>query len=180
VKHLPAILSFTIFLLISCQDNKNTKFKSQTKLTSNMKNFIVKKTVNINAKPSEVWDALTNPEKTKAYFFNCEVFSDWKAGSTITFKGKILLVKKIEMKGKILNIEPEKILRYSLTNEDDKDNPSTSTVTDELSYANGVTTLTITDDVGQGEGAQDRFEKSEKGWDKVLKGLKELVENNNN
>ena len=176
MKRQIAILSFTTFLFVSCQNNQDTKPKSETKLINNMKNFIVKKTVDINAKPSEVWDALTNPEKTKEYFFNCEVFSDWKVGSPITFKGKILLVKKIEMNGKILKIEPEKLLQYSLTNGDDKDNPSTSTVTDELTYKNGVTTLSITDDVGQGEGAEERFEKSEKGWDKVLKGLKELVD----
>lgn len=40
-----------------------------------MKKFIVKKKITVNAEPSEVWDALTNPEKTKEYFFNCEVFS---------------------------------------------------------------------------------------------------------
>ena len=43
-----------------------------------MKDFIVKKEITINATPAEVWDALTNPEKTKEYFFNCEVHSDWK------------------------------------------------------------------------------------------------------
>jgi uncharacterized protein YndB with AHSA1/START domain len=141
-----------------------------------MKQFIVKKQVDINADPSSVWDALTNPEKTKEYFFNCEVFSDWKVGSPITFKGRMLLVKKIEMNGKILAIEPGKLLMYNLINNDSGNPPSVSTVTDELSYANGVTTLSITDDVGDGDGAKDRFEKSEKGWDKVLTGLKELVE----
>jgi uncharacterized protein YndB with AHSA1/START domain len=74
-----------------------------------MENFIVKKKVAINAEPSIVWDALTNPEKTKEYFFNCEVFSDWKVGSPITFKGKIFVVKKIEMNGTILEIEPKKL-----------------------------------------------------------------------
>jgi uncharacterized protein YndB with AHSA1/START domain len=141
-----------------------------------MENFIVKKKVAINAEPSIVWDALTNPEKTKEYFFNCEVFSDWKVGSPITFKGKIFVVKKIEMNGTILEIEPKKLLKYNLINDDGNDSPSSSTVTDELTYENGITTLSITDDVGKGEGAEDRYEKSIKGWDKVLKGLKELVE----
>jgi hypothetical protein len=43
-------------------------------------------------------------------------------------------------------------------------------------YANGVTTLTVTDDVGQGEGAQKRYARSQKGRDRVLRGLKKLVE----
>lgn len=142
-----------------------------------MKEYIVKKKIIINAQPSQVWDALTNPEKTKKYFFNCEVHSKWKAGSTIIFKGKIFLIKKIEMKGKILKIEPEKLLQYTLKNGSDKKKPaSVSTVTDELIFKKGKTTLSIIDDVGQGEGAEERFTKSKKGWDKVLKGLKELVE----
>jgi uncharacterized protein YndB with AHSA1/START domain len=142
-----------------------------------MNEFIVKKKVAIKAKPSQVWDALTNPEKTKKYFFNCEVFSEWKAGSSITFKGKIFLIKKIEMKGKIVKIEPEKLLQYILKNGGSSDNSSNfSTVTDELIYENGVTTLSITDDIGIGEGAEKRFQRSQKGWDKILEGLKKLVE----
>jgi uncharacterized protein YndB with AHSA1/START domain len=143
-----------------------------------MGNFIVKKTVDIRAEPSKVWDGLTNPEKTKKYFFNCEVISDWKAGSPITFKGKIMLVKKIEMTGKILKIEPGKFLQYTLANRSSKDSNSFSTVTDELTYQDGITTLSITDDVGEGEGAEKRYQRSEKAWDKVLKRLKELVEIN--
>jgi uncharacterized protein YndB with AHSA1/START domain len=142
-----------------------------------MKEFIVRKKVAIKAEPPEVWDALTNPEKTKKYFFNCEVSSKWKVGSSITFKGKIFLIKKIELKGKITRIEPGKLLQYTLKNEGDDKKPSSfSTVTDELIFKNGKTTLSITDDVGEGEGAEERYEKSKKGWNKVLKGLKALIE----
>ena len=97
-------------------------------------------------------------------------------GSSISFKGKIFLIKKIELNGKIVKIEPEKLLQYTLMNEGSNDSSSYSTVTDELTYENGETILSITDDVGKGEGAEERYKKSEKGWGKVLKGLKELVE----
>jgi uncharacterized protein YndB with AHSA1/START domain len=137
--------------------------------------YVVKKSITIKAGPGQVWDALTNPEKTKNYFFHTRVFSDWKTGSPITFKGNIFLVKTIELSGKILAIEPEKLLKYNLKNESDKSG-STSTVTDVLTYANGETTVSITDDVGQGEGAEKRFKRSDKGWDKILKGLKKTVE----
>lgn len=143
-----------------------------------MKNFIVKKEIEIKASPAQVWDALTNPEKTKEYFFNCEVHSDWKKGSPISFEGRVMLVKKIEMNGTILEIQPEKLLKYNLINSDGN-HPSTSTVTDQLTYENGVTRLSISDDVGQGEGAEERYERSVKGWDKVLSGLKEFVEKEN-
>ena len=140
-----------------------------------MNDFIVRKIVTINAEPSKVWDALTNPEKTKKYFFNCKVFSEWRAGSSITFKGRIFLFWNIEMTGKIQAIDQQRFLRYTLSNKSD-DSHTSSTVTEELSYADGVTTLTISDDVSAGEGAEKRFKKSEKGWDKVLGRLKDLVE----
>jgi uncharacterized protein YndB with AHSA1/START domain len=138
-----------------------------------MREYIVNKKVRIKAEPSKVWDALTNPEKTKEYFFHCGVYSDWKKGSAITFKGNIFFFFPIEMKGQIINIKPEKLLKYKLTN---GKSATISTVTDELTYENGVTTLSISDNVGQGEDAEKRYKKSVKGWSKVLKGLKELVE----
>jgi uncharacterized protein YndB with AHSA1/START domain len=138
-------------------------------------NHIVNKSIRIKATPAQVWDALTNPEKTKEYFFNCEVISDWKVGRAITFKGRVML-KKIELRGEILAIEPERLLKYTLKNSEDEQADSTSTVTDRLEYANGETLVSITDDVGAGEGSEKRYEKSVQGWDNVLSGLKALVE----
>ena len=135
--------------------------------------YIVKKHIHMKATPEKVWKTLTNPEKTKKYFFGCRVFSDWKEGSTITFKGKIFFFWPIEMKGEILKIQPNRLLKYTLQNGKET---SSSTVTDVLSYAAGKTTLSISDDVGQGEGAEKRWKRSEKGWNKVLKGLKKVVE----
>lgn len=143
-----------------------------------MKEFIIKKKITINAEPSEVWDALTNPEKTKKYFFNCMVHSNWKVGSPITFSRKILWFT-FSLKGKIVKIEREKMLQYTLVNTTLFRKPDTSKysfVTDELSFENGKTTLAISDDVSAYEGAEKRYAKSDKGWDKILKGLKELVE----
>jgi uncharacterized protein YndB with AHSA1/START domain len=138
--------------------------------------YVVKKSIVIKAEPSKVWEALTDPEITRKYFFHSRVFSDWKTGSEITFKGRLFLVKKFEMTGKIVVAEPNKLLKYTLKNGSDKTSNSFSTVTDVLTYANGETTLSVTDDVGQGEGAEKRFNRSQKAWDKVLKGLKNIVE----
>ncbi|MDI1255076.1 MAG: SRPBCC domain-containing protein [Flavobacterium sp.] len=142
-----------------------------------MKKFIVKKKIEIKANPEEVWDALTNPEKTKKYFFKCKVHSNWKKGSAITFKGKIFLIINFEMSGVILDIAPLKLLKYNIKN---SGTSSISIITDKLIFENGITTLTINDDVGQDDGAEKRYKKSNKGWDKILKGLKELVEEQNN
>ncbi|MEO7215648.1 SRPBCC domain-containing protein [Mucilaginibacter sp.] len=138
--------------------------------------YVVKKSITIKALPAQVWDALTNPEKTKEYFFKCKVASDWKEGSKITFKGKMFWIVPIKLTGKILAIEPEKLLQYSLRNASDKQGKTSSTVTDKLTYQNGETTLSITDDVGEGDDAEKRYKRSKKGWDKILKGLKKLVE----
>lgn len=144
-------------------------------------NHIVQKSVNIKGTPEQVWDALTNPEKTKEYFFNCRVYSSWQPESTITFKGKIFLIKNIELEGEIIDIIPQRLLKYTLQNSSDHAKTSTvSTVTEVLSYTNGYTRLAITDDVGFGSGAEKRYRRSEKGWDKVLKGLKKLVERESN
>ena len=122
-----------------------------------------------------VWRALTNPEMTKKYFFHCKVYSDWKAGSPITFKGRALLIKNIELKGVIVKAEPGKLLKYILQNADGE---SQSVVTDRLTYENGQTILSVSDDVGAGEGAEKRYQRSVRGWDKVLKGLREVMEQN--
>lgn len=142
-----------------------------------MKDYVVKKSIAIKAEPGQVWDALTNPERTKNYFFHSKVYSDWNEGSDITFKGKIFLIKKIELKGKILKIEPNKLLQYDLKNGSGKEEAAgKSIVTDILTYEKGVTTVSISDNVGNGEGAEKRFNRSEKGWDKILAGLKKEVE----
>src|ERR1043165_9068244 len=98
---------------------------------------IVKKRIRLRAKPDKVWRALTDPNVTKKYFFNCGVYSDWKPGSKIAFKGTIFLIKKIELDGIILEVQPNKLLRYSLRNGSDKAGNSYSTVTDELVYDDG-------------------------------------------
>ncbi len=140
--------------------------------------FIVRKQIDLQAEPAEVWEALTNPELTKKYFYGCKVSSKWKVGSRISWKRKFLWMK-IELTGKITQIEPQKLLQYTLQNSNSEESDgivSQSLVTDTLTYKNGITTLSVSDDVGQGEGAEKRYNKSVKGWDKILNGLKKLVE----
>ena len=140
-----------------------------------MKDYVVHQQVKLNATAEAVWDALTNPEKTKEYFFNARVISNWKEGSPITFKGRMFWIIPYEMKGTIVNAIPGKLLKYTLKN-GKGDDATESTVTDELTVEKDHTILTITDDVGSGDGAEKRYHRSVKGWQKVLKGLKKVVE----
>jgi uncharacterized protein YndB with AHSA1/START domain len=135
--------------------------------------FVVRKKITLNAAPSKVWQALTDPEKTKKYFFNCGVYSEWKEGSSITFKGRVFFFINIELKGTIQKIEPGRLLKYVLVH---KDSSGYSTVTDEITTENGHTVLKITDDVGQGKGAEKRYKRSQKGWNKILRGLRKEIE----
>ena len=140
-----------------------------------MERYVVKKSIWLNAQPDVLWDILTNPEKTKRYFFHCKVFSDWKPGSSIVWKGRIFFFKKIELHGEIIDAEPGKLLKYKLQNGKDT-NESVSIVTDTLTPENGGTLLTVSDDVGQGPDAKKRYDRSVKGWDHVLKGLKKVAD----
>lgn len=45
-------------------------------------------TVLINARSSEVWDTVVNPEKIKEYFFGTDTRTTWQTGSPIVFEGE--------------------------------------------------------------------------------------------
>lgn len=75
-----------------------------------MTNKLVAETcIDINAPVSEVWKALIDPGQIKEYLFGTEAISDWKKGSSITYKGE-WEGKKYEDRGTIIDIVPEKLL----------------------------------------------------------------------
>ncbi|MEP6926504.1 MAG: SRPBCC domain-containing protein [Ginsengibacter sp.] len=81
-----------------------------------MKNdLIVSESVVINAAPSKVWDALTNPEIIKKYLFGTETITDWKVGSEIIFQGEYGENKEhtYRDKGIIKQNVPNELLSYS-------------------------------------------------------------------
>ena len=71
----------------------------------------------INASRENVWDALTKPEKVKAWQYGSELTTDWKVGNEIRFKsewkGQIF-----EQWGTILEFEPNNKLKYNLLLQD--------------------------------------------------------------
>ncbi|MDD7888033.1 SRPBCC domain-containing protein [Flavivirga sp. 57AJ16] len=50
--------------------------------------LISKSSIEINTSASIIWEALIRPEIAKEYFFGAEIMTDWKKGSSITFKGE--------------------------------------------------------------------------------------------
>jgi uncharacterized protein YndB with AHSA1/START domain len=141
-----------------------------------MKNNITGKAeVTIDASPEEVWDALTNPEQIRKYFFGTTAESDWKKGSPIYFKGE-WEGKKYEDKGIILETTPCKIFKYnywsSMSGIEDKPE-NYVVVTYELTEENGKTRVTITQ---ENIPSEEMKKHSEENWNKVLGDLKNLLE----
>ena len=137
--------------------------------------FTAKATATINAPVSKVWQALINPEIIKQYLFNTEVISDWKAGSPILYRGE-WEGKAFEDKGKILEIEPEKVLKSTHWSPlsgvpDSPENYHTVTYT--LAEKGDSTEVTITQD---NSASAEEKAHSEKNWQTVLKGMKNLLE----
>ena len=75
---------------------------------------IFKKTVQINAPLSKVWEALTIPELMKKWMSETDVdiSTDWKVGNPIVMRGRLHGIK-FENTGTVLQFVPGRILRYS-------------------------------------------------------------------
>src|SRR5688572_29950696 len=131
---------------------------------------VAKATVTIDAPPARVWDALVNPKTIKQYMFGTDVASDWKKGSSITWKGEFQ-GKKYEDKGTILEIEPERKLRY--THASNLSPGEEHTVTVELAPQGKHTVVSLSQDNNATEEARQH---SEKNWNMMLGGLKKIVE----
>jgi uncharacterized protein YndB with AHSA1/START domain len=138
-------------------------------------NLIAKKSVVIKAPADRVWKALTSPDQIKQYLFGTDTITDWKPGSPIKWKGE-WQGKTYEDKGKVLAVEPGRLLRYtywsSMSGKDDKPE-NYATVTTEIAAENGQTRVTIIQDGNENEKSR---EHSEGNWATVLEGLKNLVE----
>lgn len=137
--------------------------------------FISEASTTINAPVSMVWDALTKPDLIKQYLFGTEVITDWQVGSPITYKG-VWQGKPYEDKGKVLEIEPRKILASTFWSSLSglPDIPENyKTVRYELSTTGDITSLTITQD---NNASQDEANHSEQNWKMVLDGIKKLLE----
>jgi len=140
-----------------------------------IKKLAVKKSIEINTDTSQVWDALTNPEKIKQYLFGTETISDWKVGSPIIFQGEYQ-GQKYKDKGNILDIKEGQLLQYAYWSgfsglEDKEENYSK--VTYKIDRKERHTILTLTQ---EGFASEQAREHSENNWGMVLDKIKEIIE----
>jgi len=129
----------------------------------------------INAPRSEVWRALTDPDQIEKYMFGSRVQTDWKPGSPITWTGEYE-GRKYEDKGEILEVVQERRLKVThfspLSGEEDAPE-NYHTLVYELTENNGTTHVSLSQDNNSSEEAA---EHSRENWEKMLGGLKEVVE----
>ncbi|HVZ67645.1 MAG TPA: SRPBCC family protein [Patescibacteria group bacterium] len=137
---------------------------------------IAKASIDINASPARVWEAITTPSMIKEYLFGTNVESEWKVGSQILYRGE-WQGKTYEDKGTILKLEPERIFESTYWSsmgglEDKPENYKK--VTYELTpIDNGGTKVTITQD--NNPTLEDK-NHSEQNWTMTLESLKKLLE----
>ena len=131
--------------------------------------------INIHSTIANVWEALTNPDIIKKYFFGTNTITDWEVGSPIKFKGE-WEGKSYEDKGTILEIQKNKLIKYdywsSMSGIEDK--PENYVIVSyEISGEDENVNLTVLQ-----ENIPDEKTKahSEENWNKVLNGLKKVVE----
>ena len=135
----------------------------------------LKKTIEITASLMEVWEALTDRDTIKKYFFGTEAISDWKEGSTLVFRGE-WEGKSYEDKGNILEAIPGEMLKYDYWSgfsglEDKPENYSLVTYTLEQMVDGTIVELRQ-----KGFADEEALAHAEGGWTMVLQNLKDLLE----
>ena len=130
--------------------------------------------VEISASPGQVWNALTDPELIRQYFFGTEVKTTWEPGSPITWSGEYD-GHEYQDKGEVVEVVPEErlvVTHFSpMTGQEDKPE-NYHRVTYELEDEGDKTRVSLEQDNAPEESA-DEFRAN---WETMLGNLKELVE----
>ena len=131
--------------------------------------------IDIQATPERVWQALTDPALVREYLYGAEIVSDWQAGSPIAFKGE-WKGKPYEDRGTILAIEPGKRLKVThfspLSGLPDVPE-NYHVVTYAISGEGDAARLTITQENNRDQAEVD---ESQKTWNTILGNIKTLLE----
>ncbi len=140
--------------------------------------LIVSESIEVNATPEKVWEALTNPEIIKEYLFGTETITDWKVGSEIIFQGEYKGHKYCD-KGIVRENILHQLLSYNYWSgfsglEDKPENYSLVTYT--LSKSSNATKLTWTQ---KGFATEEGYQHSKSGMEAFLQQIKGIIERDN-
>jgi uncharacterized protein YndB with AHSA1/START domain len=126
----------------------------------------------IETTPEKLWQALTDSEFTRRYWFDTEVRSNWKVGSPFA----LVMNGEVTDTGEILEADPPRRLSYTFKHEmmeEMRNEPATKVVFTIEPWGNLVK-LTVTHE-GFAEGSR-LLGAISKGWPAILSGLKSLLE----
>jgi uncharacterized protein YndB with AHSA1/START domain len=132
-------------------------------------------TLKLNAPVHKIWDTLTKPELVKQWQYGSELITDWKVGSQIRFRAE-WEGKVFEQWGKVLEIVPYKLIRYSLfaPRPDLEDKPENYFV---MNYILTEEKNCVRLDIIQEDNRQGAVQESPQGEENpVLGALKRLIE----
>lgn len=131
--------------------------------------------ITINASMQKVWDTITKPELVKQWQYGSDLITNWVVGDDIKFRteweGKVF-----EQWGKILEMQPIKLIKYSLfaPRPGLKDKPENYFI---MSYIlkkeNRQTKLEIIQEDNSAEAVQEKPQGEE---NPILQSLKKLAE----
>ncbi len=127
----------------------------------------------IHAPKEKVWDALTNPDIIKQYFFGTELITSWEIGSEIIFQGA-WEGQSYRDKGTILEYIKDEKLAYSyLSNWSGKEDLPENYlwVSYEVKEISGDTELTIY----QTNYDEEKAQHSEASWASIIDGMKSVL-----
>jgi len=131
--------------------------------------------LDIQAPLASVWDAITNPEIVKQYFFGTNLVTDWKVGSPLFFRGE-WQGKAYEDRGTVLAFEPMTSLTYNYWSgfSGVEDDPALRQIIRyDLEPTHGGVRITIHQ---SNVDTQARADHSATNWRSVLHALKTLLE----
>ena len=140
-----------------------------------MADYVATAESEIDAPPSQVWAALTDPEQIRKYMFGSQVETDWRPGSPIVWKGEYE-GRQYEDKGEIVEFEPERRLELThfspLSGQEDVPE-NYHTLVYELEEHGAKTRVSLSQDKNPTEEAA---EHSRANWEQMMSGLKQVVE----
>jgi uncharacterized protein YndB with AHSA1/START domain len=134
----------------------------------------------VKAAPAEIWKALTTLSTLKQFFFGSDIFTDWRVGNPIRFRGS-WKGKPYEDKGSIQTFDIGKRLAFThwspLSGMEDRPE-NYHILTFELRPTGGGTEVVLTQtNQNDAEPLTDENRKEyAKNWTMVLDGLKKAVE----
>jgi uncharacterized protein YndB with AHSA1/START domain/DNA-binding transcriptional ArsR family regulator len=128
--------------------------------------------VYIRTTPERLWQAITDPAMTSAYYFNSRVDSDFRAGSPITFHQAD---GSLDIEGQVVEADPPRKLVHTFAVRWDPsfDDPP-SRVTWELTPMGEVCRLTLVHDGFESE--TRTYSEVGGGWPLILSSLKSYLE----